>query len=232
MKGKLIGVGVGPGDPELLTLKAVKALDRVGVICAPKSRKSKPSIALSIVQNHLKNRERDYEVLEPLFPMVEDIKTLEECWEKTTVLIQQKLKEGLDVAFITIGDPSVYSTFSYISKRIASLNYEIEIIPGVTSFTSCAASAKISLAEKDEILVIVPKIDDNLNQILEYADTLVLMKTSRHTNLLKDLIDQDKRDKKIISIQKCSMGDEKVFEGFLDNKDYLSTTIVKFKNKH
>jgi precorrin-2/cobalt-factor-2 C20-methyltransferase len=111
------------------------------------------------------------------------------------------------------------------------LDYETLIIPGITSFTGCAASAKIPLAEKDEIIVIVPKVDDRLSQILEHGDTFVIMKTSRHSNLLEEIINNDKRDTEVISVQNCSMKDEKVFNGFSNNKKYLSTTIVKFKDK-
>ncbi|HML05117.1 MAG TPA: precorrin-2 C(20)-methyltransferase [Methanobacterium sp.] len=230
-KGKFIGIGVGPGEPDLLTVKAVKALNDVDIICAPKSKESKPSLALSIVQNILDDRESDYETLEPLFPMIEDETALHEYWSRAAELISEKLDAGLDVAFITLGDPTVYSTFSYVFSRIKGLDYETLIIPGITSFTGCAASAKISLAEKDEIMVIVPKVDERLAQILEHGDTFVIMKTSRHSDLLEEVINNDKRDKEVISVQNCSMKDETIFNGFSNNKKYLSTTIVKFKDK-
>lgn len=230
-KGKFIGIGVGPGDPDLLTVKAVKALNEVDVICAPKSAESKPSLALSIVQSILENRNNSYETLEPLFPMIEDKEALKRHWNDAARLITEKLNAGLDVAFITLGDPAVYSTFSYVFKIIKGLNFETMIIPGITSFTGCAASAKVQLAERDEIIVIVPKVDERLSQIMEHGDTFVIMKTSRHSNLLEDIVNQDERDKEIISVQNCSMKDEKIFKGFVEDKKYLSTTIVKFKNK-
>ncbi|MDI6724536.1 MAG: precorrin-2 C(20)-methyltransferase [Methanobacterium sp.] len=228
-KGKFTGIGVGPGDPDLLTVKAVKALNNIDVICAPKSAQSKPSLALSIVQNVIDRRDDDYSILEPLFPMIEDKNELQEYWKEAAELIIEKLDAGLDVAFITLGDPAVYSTFSYVFKRINNLGYETEIIPGITSFTGCSAAAKISLAEKDEIIVIVPKVDERLPQILEHGDTFVIMKTSRHSDRLKEIINADKRDKEIISVQNCSMDDEIVKDGFIEDKKYLSTTIVKFK---
>jgi precorrin-2/cobalt-factor-2 C20-methyltransferase len=229
-KGKFIGIGVGPGDPDLLTVKAVKTLNNVGVICAPKSAESKPSLALSIIKPVLGDRESKYETLEPLFPMIEDEKALQKHWNDAARLIIEKLNNGSDVAFITLGDPTVYSTFSYVFKIIEGLNFETMIIPGITSFTGCAASAKIQLAEKDEIIVIVPKVDERLSQILGYGDTFVIMKTSRHSDLLENIINHDKRDKEIVSVQNCSMKDEKIFNGFVEDKKYLSTTIVKFKN--
>ncbi len=229
-KGKFIGIGVGPGDPDLLTVKAVKTLDKVDVICAPKSSKSKPSVALSIINPVLNDRESEYKTLEPLFPMIEDKKELQKYWADAAQVIIEKLNEGLDVAFITLGDPSVYSTFSYVFKIIEGMDFETMVIPGITSFTGCAASAKMQLAEKDEIIVIVPKVDERLSQIMACGDTFVIMKTSRHSDMLEDIINQDKRDKEITSVQNCSMKDEKIFNGFVEDKKYLSTTIVKFKN--
>ena len=231
-KGKFIGIGVGPGDPDLLTVKAVKTLNKVDVICAPKSSKSKPSVALSIIDPVLNDRESKYETLEPLFPMIEDKDELQKYWDDAASIIIEKLNKGLDVAFITLGDPSVYSTFSYVFKIIEGRDFETMVIPGITSFTGCAASAKMQLAEKDEIMVIVPKVDERLSQIMACGDTFVIMKTSRHSDMLEDIINQDKRDKEIISVQNCSMKDEKIFDGFVEDKKYLSTTIVKFKNNN
>ncbi len=230
-KGKLLGIGVGPGNHELLTVKAFNALKEVKVICAPKSSESKPSLALSIVQPVLEDRKDDYDVLEPLFPMIEDKNALNSYWDDAALLIIQKLNNGLDVAFVTLGDPTVYSTFSYIQSRITNRGFIVDIIPGITSFTGCAATAGISLAEKDEIMVIVPKVDERLGQILEYADTFVIMKTSRHSEALEKIINKDKREKDVISIRNCSMDDEMVLKGFFKEKKYLSTTIIKFREK-
>lgn len=231
-KGKLIGLGVGPGDSELLTVKGIKTLKSVPVICAPKSSKDKPSLALSIVQNILNERKDDYVIIEPLFPMIEDKKALENYWKGAAQLVMDELEEGKDVSFITLGDPSIYSTFSYIAQIIRDEGYDVEMIPGITSFTSCAASAGITLSEKDEIVIIVPKVDQRLEEILEHADTAVIMKTSRHSEMLEEIINKDSRVKKIISVQNCGMDDEKIFNGFAKKGKYLSTTIVKFeKNK-
>ena len=231
-KGKLIGLGVGPGDSELVTVKGIKTLKSVPVICAPKSSKDKPSLALSIVQNILNERKDDYVLIEPLFPMIEDKKALENYWKGAAQLVMDELEEGKDVSFITLGDPSIYSTFSYIAQIIRDEGYDVEMIPGITSFTSCAASAGITLSEKDEIVIIVPKVDQRLEEILGHADTAVIMKTSRHSEMLEEIINKDPRDKKIISVQNCGMDDEKIFNGFAKKGKYLSTTIVKFeKNK-
>lgn len=230
-KGKLIGIGVGPGDPELLTVKAVKTLESVPVICAPKSSENKPSVALSIVQGILDGRGDEYETIEPLFPMIEDKKALKSYWNGAAQLITQKLDGGLDVSFITLGDPSIYSTFSYVAQIIGNQGYSVEMIPGITSFTGCAASAGITLGEKDEIILVVPKVDQRLGELLEHADTAVIMKTSRHSQMLEEIINKDPRDKKVLSVQNCSMDNEEIFDGFARKGKYLSTTIVKFNDR-
>jgi precorrin-2/cobalt-factor-2 C20-methyltransferase len=229
-RGKFFGIGVGPGDTELLTIKAAKLLKKINVICSPRSAESKRSLALSIIQPILDGRNDVYEILDPLFPMIEDKLALNTYWDQAAEIIAEKLVKGKDVGFITLGDPTVYSTFSYVAKRLKDLDFEIEVIPGITSFTGCAAAAGISLAEKDEIVVIVPKVDDRLSRILEYGDTFIIMKTSRHSEILEEIISKDKRDKSIISVQNCSMDDENIFEGFSKDKKYLSTTIIKFDN--
>ena len=228
-KGKLFGIGVGPGDADLLTIKASHILKEVDVICAPVSAVSKPSLALSIIQKFLDERNDNYELLEPLFPMIEDEMVLNEHWDDAALQISQKLDQGWDVAFITLGDPSIYSTFSYISKRIESQGFDMEIVPGITSFTGCAAMAGVSLGEKDEIIVIVPKVDERLESILEYGDTFVVMKTSRHRDNLEKMVEKDLRNKEIISVQNCGLEDQKVFSDFVKDRKYLSTTILKFK---
>lgn len=227
-KGKLIGVGVGPGSPELLTIKASKILSKIGVICAPRSAPEKPSIALAIVKSILDDRKDNYKTLEPVFPMTEDKQSLEEHWDQAADMVAQHLEAGDDVAFVTLGDPSIFSTFSYLQKRILEKGYEVEMVPGITSFTGCASAAGIPLVEKDEILVIVPKVDHRLENILDDGDTFVIMKTSRHGELLENTIEADERNKEIISVQNCTMENEEVMKGFVNNKKYLSTTMVKF----
>ncbi|MEN6329148.1 MAG: precorrin-2 C(20)-methyltransferase [Methanobacteriaceae archaeon] len=229
--GKLMGVGVGPGNPELLTLKAVNILQNVPVICSPRSAKSRPSLALSIVNSVLESREDEYEVLDPVFPMIEDEEALNEHWDEAARQVKERLEQGRDVAFITLGDPTVYSTFAYLEKKIKNLGFEVVTIPGITSFTGCAASAHLSLGEKDEIIVIVPKVDERLASLLEHADTAVIMKTSRHSKKLQEIVGEDPRRKEIISVQNCGMDDEKIIKGFSQDKKYLSTTIIKFKGQ-
>lgn len=230
-KGKLIGIGVGPGDTELLTLKAAKTLKSVPVIFSPKSSKEKESIALSIVKPVLEER-KDYKrlmLVEPIFPMIEDKEELEKIWDSASELIAQYLDTGRDVAFITLGDPSVFSTYSYVQKRLID-RYEIETIPGITSFTACAAARNKALVEQNDILSVVPKIDDRIEDVLEYSDSIVLMKASRNTSDLEAAIEEKNRPKEIYSVQNCTRENEKIIEGFSNEKPYLTTTIIKFSD--
>ena len=228
-KGKLYGIGVGPGDSELITLKAARILETVPVIFSPKSSKEKDSIALSIVRPILQKRD-DYKrlmIVAPIFPMIEDKSELEKIWDSAAEMISQYLNSGRDVAFITLGDTSIFSTYSYVQKRLID-DYEIETVPGITSFTACAAARNKALVEQNQILTIVPKIDERLDEVLEYSDSIVLMKASRNTSKLEASIEEKERKKEIYSVQNCTREDEKIIEGFSHEKPYLTTTIIKF----
>ena len=228
-KGKLYGIGVGPGDSELVTLKAARILGSVPVVFSPKSSKEKDSIALSIVKPILEKRE-DYSkmmIVAPIFPMIEDKDELEKIWDSASELIAQYLDTGRDVAFITLGDTSIFSTYSYVQKRLID-RYEIETVPGITSFTACAAARNKALVEQNQILTVVPKIDDRVEEVLEYSDSIVLMKASRNTTELEKSIEEKEREKEIYSVQNCTRENEKIIEGFSHEKPYLTTTIIKF----
>ena len=228
-KGKLIGIGVGPGDTELLTLKAIRILKSVPVVFSPKSAREKESIALSVVKPILKQRS-DYKrlmLVEPIFPMIEDKLELEKVWTNASEMIAQYLDSGRDVAFITLGDSSIFSTYSYVQKKLID-RYEVETIPGITSFTACAAARNKALVEQNDILTIIPKLDERLGNILENSDSIVLMKASRNTSEMENIIETDSRPKEIYSVENCTHENEKIIEGFSHEKPYLTTTIIKF----
>ena len=168
-------------------------------------------------------------LVEPIFPMIEDKEELEKIWDSASELIAQYLDTGRDVAFITLGDPSVFSTYSYVQKRLID-RYEIETIPGITSFTACAAARNKALVEQNDILSVVPKIDDRIEDVLEYSDSIVLMKASRNTSDLEASIEEKNRPKEIYSVQNCTRENEKIIEGFSNEKPYLTTTIIKFSD--
>jgi len=177
----IYAVGVGPGDPELLTRKAERIIRQCPVICAPTGAADAASYALSIV-GHLLDRSRQ-EVLTRVFPMMKKGPELEAAWEEVAHEVIERIDQGEDVAFITIGDPCLYSTFLYIYRIISEKRADItvEIIPGISSINAAAAVAGIPLGIAGERIAILPATyeNDELAKTLADFDTIVLMKVSR-----------------------------------------------------
>ena len=238
--GKLIGVGTGPGHPELITVKASKILKTVDVVCAPKARLDKPSLALTTVKPILQELEKTPEILELVFPMTRNAKLLKNVWENNAETIAAKLKEGKNVAFITLGDPLFYSTFIYTYKTIMEKcpEVEVEIVPGVTSLTACAAVSKTPIAEGEEVIAIIPSNTNlrRLRSIAKNADTLVCIKG---TKLLKELpkelaICGFSENSPVVIVKKIDASKEEIKTGRLGDlqnwkagDDYFSTIIIK-----
>jgi precorrin-2/cobalt-factor-2 C20-methyltransferase len=230
MKGKLYGIGVGPGDPELITIKAKNILEKVHCLAVPKTSMDKASQALAIARGVI---ESEKEILELIFPMSFDDKVLDESWNTAVQQVSLKLDSGIDVAFITLGDPTVYSTYIYLHKTIKEKGYETEIIPGVTSFCASAAVAGLSLGENRETIAIVPSAYEcaNLDDILDNFDNIVLMKISKNMEKLKNKLEPKGLSKKAVVVSKCGMDDEMISFGIDELKEYglsyFSTMIIK-----
>jgi precorrin-2/cobalt-factor-2 C20-methyltransferase len=249
MQGTLYVIGVGPGDPELLTLKAVRILKAVPCLCVPKGREEGSSLALSIVEGvvDLKGKE----IIEAFFPMKKTGASerkrasarsaddeLEGRWNETVLNILKRLNQGIDVAFITIGDPSIYSTFFYLYDRLLSLapRIRIEIIPGVSSITAAAARAGISLGLADEKIAILPATyAGDLRTIISEFDTIVLMKVYKvFDQVVRSLNDTGLLDNSTY-ISKAGMREEAVIRNLRDVKkddlNYFSLIIVRKHSK-
>jgi precorrin-2/cobalt-factor-2 C20-methyltransferase len=230
MKGKLYGIGVGPGDPELMTIKAKRILENADYIAIPKTSTEKASQALTIAEGVLESRK---ELLELLFPMSFDEKILEESWKTAMVQVREKLDSGKDIAFITLGDPTVYSTYMYLHKVLKHEGYETEIVPGITSFCASAARAGISLGENKETIAVVPSAYEceNLGDILDGFDNIVLMKVSKNLSKLKEELKVKGLLDKTVLVSKCGLSDEIIefdldkFAG--DKLSYFTTMIIK-----
>jgi precorrin-2/cobalt-factor-2 C20-methyltransferase len=238
--GKLIGIGVGPGDPELITLKAAKALKKADIICIPKSHTDRPSMALGMIKPVLDERQSPPEILKLIFPMSTEEINVKKIWEQNAETVAQKVREGKTLIFITLGDPMLYSTFIYLYQIIKE-NYPevpIEIIPGITSFTAAAASAKIPLAQKEEVISIVPSNQKFklIEETAKYSDNFVFMKCAHQ---IKDLLPVLKKsgfssDSTVALVRRCTLPEEQVFVGTLGSvenwkitNDYFSLAIVK-----
>lgn len=238
MLGKLFVIGVGPGDPELITLKAVRILKDISCIFVPKGKEEGSSIALSIVERVIDLK--DKEIIEAYFPMkktrlqASDSCELDTKWYETIETIYSKLNKGIDVAFITLGDPTIYSTFFYLYDKLLELSplLNIEIIPGVSSINAGAARAKLSLSLADEKIAILPATYvDDIEEILQKFDTIILMKVHRVFNKVLDMLYVTNLTDKAIYISKAGMEDEKILKNIKevkkDDLNYFSLVIVK-----
>jgi len=226
---KLYGIGAGPGDPELLTLKAYRILKEVDMIVAPKSREDKRSLALLTIEGIIKERGNGLIVVEPVFPMTKDRDKLEQYWEKArdAVLARAEGKGCETVAFVTLGDPSMYSTFYRFMDIFKDVVDEIEVVPGVTSFSACSAIAKVPVAEGNEIVSIVPDVKtQNALRVIESSDSLIFLKPKN-----MDVIENKLGNKKAILGVRVGFKDQEIITGEVSEIDvpthYLSTLIVK-----
>lgn len=235
--GKLYGIGVGPGDPELLTLKAVRVLGEADVVAIPKSKEESDSIALSIVKGSVDISNK--ETLELMFPMTKDKEVLRKSREEAAAAICERLKAGKDVACITLGDPMFYSTFSYLIPLIKGKfpEVEIEIVPGISSVMASAALTVTPLTEADERIAVIPATyeSDKIRHILETFDTVVLMKVNRVFDKVLGLIEELGLKEKAVFIERCGGENQRVVHNLDSLKseklDYLSMVIVKKKGQ-
>jgi len=232
-KGRLYAVGVGPGDPELITCKAERILRAADVVCAPTGMADAASYALSIVEDLL-DRTRQ-EVLVQVFPMTKDQSALDAYWEEAAAVAAERIGRGLDVAFITIGDPLLYSTFLYL-YRIFRERYpeiDIEIVPGISSLGAAAAVAGIPLGMTSDRIAILPATyeEGELRATLETFDTILLMKVHRVFDRVYALLRDLGLDKKATYIRRVGSDTEEVLTDLAPlvgkKLDYLSLLIVR-----
>jgi precorrin-2/cobalt-factor-2 C20-methyltransferase len=230
--GEFYGIGVGPGDVELLTIKAVNSLRKVDVIIAPKTEKKEDSLALSIAQPYLRE---DTEIVKLVFPMLFDSETLSNAWENNKNIILDLLAAGKKVAFLTLGDPMLYSTYMYIFKLLANCPYRVETIPGIPAFCAIASKLGYPLAEGDDILTIIPATvsEAKLAEVLKVADTAVLMKVYKNYGEVIEQLEQDNFADNAVMISKCGLENEQIARGLQElkaidgaNINYLSTILT------
>ncbi|MBM7868112.1 precorrin-2 C(20)-methyltransferase [Heliobacterium gestii] len=234
MKGTFTGIGVGPGDPELLTFKAARLISEADVIIAPLSKEGRESTALRIVQSHIGP---EAQVCHLEFPMTLDAEKLARSWSENHQVILGFLRQGKKVVFITIGDPMVYSTYMYMYERLKEANVAITTVPGITSFTAASCRAGVPLAEAEETITIIPATTDceNLDQLFALSDTLVLMKVYKNKDQIIDLLEKHGLKSRAVLISRCGL-DGEIIETDLDKVrgkaiNYLSIIIAKKEKK-
>ena len=228
MQGKLYGVGVGPGDPELLTLKALRLIKENEIIAVP-GKDIRASVAYQIVKGAYEDL--DKKTLIPVaMPMTKDPQVLKANHDKAADQVEDYLREGKNVVFLTLGDTTVYSTYLYVHKRILERGYEAEIVSGITSFCAVAARLNMGLVEADQPLHVIPATykAQEMEEILKLPGTKVLMKTGKKMKQVKESI--EKSGQKAVMIENCGMPSEKIYrsaEEIPEDSGYYSLIIVK-----
>uniref|UniRef100_A0A831UCA9 Precorrin-2 C(20)-methyltransferase n=1 Tax=Geobacter metallireducens TaxID=28232 RepID=A0A831UCA9_GEOME len=230
---RIYAVGVGPGDPELLTRKAERIIRSAAVICAPTGAADAASYALSIVEELIDPARQ--EVLSQVFPMRKEQEGLEAFWEEAAAQVAARVRAGKDVAFITIGDPFLYSTFLYLYRIFRERYPEIpiEIVPGISSINAAAAAAGLPLGMAAERIAILPATyeNDELRRTLADFDTVILMKVNRIFDRIYALLKELGLARNAVFVRRVGSADEEVvfdLERLVGEKlDYLSLLIVK-----
>lgn len=228
--GKFYGIGVGPGDPELITLKAIRVLEHCNVIAAPRTRGGGMR-ALDIAGQAVSLQDKT--ILPLSFAMSSDRALLREQYQRNAELIRAYLEKGEDTAMICIGDVSVFSTVCQIADVLKEMGCQTCLVPGISSYSAIAARMGISLTEGSRPFHVLPVSDVDLEQALSLEGTKVLMKAGSKMPAVLDLL--KKRDLMSVSSLAVSCGcpDEKIMERLDKESDlspedsYMSTVIVR-----
>lgn len=227
MTGILYGLGIGPGDPELLTLKAVRLIQENEVIALP-GKNPRETVAYRIAVQAVPQL-RQKELISVEMPMTKDMQRLEESHQEAARQLEAYLRQGKNVVFLTLGDPTVYSTYLYVHSRLLKKGYQAEIVSGITSFCAVAARLNTGLVEKAEELHVIPA-SYQIQEALDMPGTKVLMKAGRQMAKVKELLKE--RGFEAMMVENCGMENEKVYRSLdeiPDDAGYYSLIIVKEK---
>lgn len=209
MKGQFYGIGVGPGDPELLTYKAVRILREVDLVAVPVTGKDNLSTARKIAGRFIRP---ECTVVEIDFPMTRDQAKLEEAWQSARDLLTSGLDQGQSTAFLTLGDPMLYSTYIYLYQHLQEAGYPVSTVPGITSFSASAAAAGVPLAFGDEKVVLLPgsAVPELSKEDLSAYQTVVIFKAARCYGQIVDALREAGRLNNSILVESCGHPDQRV----------------------
>jgi len=232
--GTLYGIGVGPGDPELITLKAIRALQGVDVVYTAASSKNSYSIAVEIVTPHLKE---GIPIVRLDFPMTRETETLNRAWSRNAGIVRETLYEGRDAALITLGDPMTYSTFGYLMRTLKeeTPDVPIRIVPGITSYQAGAASAGRVLAEGEESLTVISGAlgPRRLREVIDHTDNVVMLKVYRNYREILDALNDMDLSRRAVLVSRCGFDGEQIITNLDELPDevppYLSLLLIKKK---
>ncbi|WP_432821557.1 precorrin-2 C(20)-methyltransferase [Trichloromonas sp.] len=229
---RLIAVGVGPGDPELLTLKGARLLREADVVVTPVGDRSESSVAQSIIAG-LVDADRQ-QLLTHVYPMKKNPAEMEDAWQASAAEVAALVREGKMVAFVTLGDPFLYSTFLYLYRIVLDQypDVAVEVVPGISSINAAAAVADLPLGGAADRIAILPATfeEDKLRQTLLDFDTVVLMKVSRVFDRVRGLLKEIGGDRQAVYVKRTGLSGEAVFYDLdavkAEDLDYLSLVIV------
>lgn len=227
MTGTFYGVSVGPGDPELLTLKAVRILERCPVMAAPRTRRGS-SLALEIARQALDLSGKEILYLDS--PMTREEKILNAARAAAAAQILERLRTGLDVAMVCLGDVGVYSTFSYLARTVRAGEAPVCAVPGVTSFCAAAAALGTSLTDGDRPMHVIPGGYGQVEQALAFPGTKVLMKSGRELPEVCGALIRAGLSECTGLVANCGLPGEEIHRGLGDCaalSGYFTTLVVK-----
>ena len=227
MKGTAYGVGVGPGDPEYMTLKAIRLIKENDVITVP-GKVAKDAVAYKIAAAVVPEL-ADKELVPIYMPMVKDRELIDAEHKKAAKLVESYLDQGRNVVYITLGDSTIYCTFSYIQHYLEADGYPVELVAGIPSFCAAAARLNTPLTEWDEPLHVLPAVH-KLEDDLALGGNYVLMKSASQMSKVKDMLRRSGR--KAVMAENCTMENEKLYRSIdeiPDDAGYFSLIIAKEK---
>lgn len=228
MNNKFYGIGVGVGDPEEITLKAINILKKLDVVVLPEAKKDEGSVAYEITKQYMKE---EIEKVFMEFPMLKSLEERREARKRNAMLIQELLEQGKNVGFLTIGDTMTYSTYIYLLEHLPE-KYLVETVPGISSFVDMASRFNFPLMIGEESLKVVslnPKTD--IEAEIASADNIVFMKVSRSFERLKQAILATGNQENVIMVSNCGKENQVVAYNIeeLEEEDipYFTTLILK-----
>ena len=227
MAGILYGVGVGPGDPELMTLKAIRTIRENDVIALP-GREPRETVAYRIAVQAVPEL-ADKELVALSFPMVMDRKEQEKNHREGARILEEILKTGRNVVFLTLGDVTIYSTFTYVQHFVEADGYEVRLVNGIPSFCAAAAAMGSPLTEWREPLHVIP-VAQMADRTLDFPGNYVFMKSGSKMKQIKERLRTMKKE--VFMVENCGMPDEKCYaslEEIPDEAGYFSLIVAKEK---
>ncbi|NET38284.1 MAG: precorrin-2 C(20)-methyltransferase [Cyanothece sp. SIO1E1] len=232
--GTLYGVGVGPGDPELITVKGLRLLQSVPVVAFPAGVRGQPGMAQQMIAPWLKPTQVQ---LALGFPYTQDDAVLMTAWQTAAETVWPYLEQGRDVVFVSAGDISFYSTFTYLAQTLQSLHADVQIeaIPGVCSPMAAASVLGIPLTSQSQRLAILPALYaiEELEAALNWADVVVLLKVSSVYDQVWSVLKQYKLLMHSYVVEKATQPDQVIYADLSDRPDlklpYFSLLIIQVK---